>query len=45
LATESKDKQQNPKTKSTNEKELLVETDRTVPNNRPDVVFRGNEKE
>jgi len=28
LATESKDKQENPKTKCTNEKQLLVETDR-----------------
>jgi len=31
LATESKAKEQNPKTKRTNEKELLVETDRPVP--------------
>jgi len=30
LATESKDKQQNPKTKCTNEKQLLVETDRAI---------------
>jgi hypothetical protein len=45
LAKESKDKQQNPKTKSTNGKQLFVGTDRTIPDNRPDIVFRDNEKE